>query len=102
LESPLQCVAGVTGANLKKRIEAIMVNRVALRLNFAKKFTLAVAGMAALAVPIGVGIMNAPSIRAQAQPSAAQSAGAAAPKFARVSVTPCEAFRHDNRKLVPG
>jgi beta-lactamase regulating signal transducer with metallopeptidase domain len=37
LESPLPCVSGVTGANLKKRIEAIMTNRIALRLNFARR-----------------------------------------------------------------
>jgi uncharacterized protein (TIGR03435 family) len=69
LESPLPCVAGVTGANLKKRIEAIMANRIAYRLNFTKKVVLAAAGMAALAGPIGVGMMNAPPIRAQSAPS---------------------------------
>jgi len=30
LESPLPCVSGVTGADLKKRVEAIMINRMAL------------------------------------------------------------------------
>ena len=69
LESPLPCVAGVTGANLKKRIEAIMTNRIAHRLNFTKKVLLAAAGFAALAGPIGVGMMNAPPIRAQSAPS---------------------------------
>ena len=69
LESPLPCVAGVTGANLKKRIEAIMANRIAHRLNFTKKVVLAAAGIAALAGPIGVGMMNAPPIRAQSAPS---------------------------------
>ncbi len=29
VESPLVCVSGVTGANLKRRIEAIMTNRIA-------------------------------------------------------------------------
>ena len=38
VESPLRCVSGVTGgSNLKKRIEAIMANRVARRLNFGKE-----------------------------------------------------------------
>jgi uncharacterized protein (TIGR03435 family) len=91
LESSLQCVAGVTGSNLKKRIEAIMANRITLRLNFAKKLTLAVAGMAALAVPIVVGIMHAPSLRAQSQQ--ARSGGDTAPKFEVVSIKPCKAFR---------
>jgi beta-lactamase regulating signal transducer with metallopeptidase domain len=70
VESPLVCVSGVTGSNLKKRIEAIMTNRIALRLNFAKKAALAVAGMAAFAAPIVVGILHGPSVHAQngAQP----------------------------------
>jgi beta-lactamase regulating signal transducer with metallopeptidase domain/Mg-chelatase subunit ChlD len=79
LESPLQCVAGVTGANLKKRIEAIMSNRIVLRLNFAKKLALAIAGTATLAVPIAMGVMNAPSIQAQSQPLRADSVVAPAP-----------------------
>jgi bla regulator protein blaR1 len=65
VESPLVCVSGVTGADLKKRIEAIMMNRMVVRLNFAKKAALAVAGMAALAAPIVVGVMNTPRLRAQ-------------------------------------
>jgi bla regulator protein BlaR1 len=65
LESPLPCVSGVTGANLKKRIEAIMTNHIALRLNFAKKAALVTAGVAALAVPIVVGMLSAPAIGAQ-------------------------------------
>ncbi len=67
LESPLPCVAGVGGANLKKRIEDIMSRRMGLRLNFARKAFLAAAGMAALAAPIGVGIMHVPVIRAQSR-----------------------------------
>ena len=37
VESPLVCVSGVTGANLKRRIEAIMTNRTGQKLNRAKK-----------------------------------------------------------------
>jgi beta-lactamase regulating signal transducer with metallopeptidase domain len=43
-ESPLACVSGVTGSNLKKRIEAIMNNHLAARLNFAKKWLLWLSG----------------------------------------------------------
>ncbi len=75
VESPLTRVSGVSGANLKKRIEAIMSNRVGLRLNFARKVALATAGAAALTVPIVVGIMHAQS-----------PAGAAAPKFEVASI----------------
>src|SRR2546430_9093809 len=65
VESPLACVSGVTGSDLKKRIEVIMTNHVVLRLNFTKRIVLAVAGLAALAAPVVVGVMNAPAIRAQ-------------------------------------
>lgn len=69
LRSPLECVAGVTGANLKQRIEAIMENRSALALTFAKKAGLAMAGILAIAIPVILGVINAPLLRAQADPN---------------------------------
>ena len=36
VHSPLACAAGVSGANLKQRMETIMENRTTLRLNAAK------------------------------------------------------------------
>jgi bla regulator protein BlaR1 len=83
VESRLVCVSGVTGANLKRRIEAIMKNRMMVRLNFTKKAALAAAGIAALALPITVGVLDAPLIRAQ-------SAAIAKPKFEVASIRPCE------------
>jgi bla regulator protein blaR1 len=70
LESPLACVSGVTGSNLKKRIREIMSRRVAPGLGFAKKSVLAVAGLAALASPFAIGVLNAPYIRAQSAAAA--------------------------------
>jgi uncharacterized protein (TIGR03435 family) len=75
VESPLVCVSGVTGADLKKRIEAIMTNRVALRLTFAKKAALAVAAVMALAVPVVIGTLKGQS--------------ATAPPFEAASVKAC-------------
>jgi bla regulator protein BlaR1 len=69
LESPLRCVSGVTGSDLKKRIQAILTGRVAGELTFAKRVALAVAGIAAVALPVIVGVLNAPAIRAQSQPA---------------------------------
>jgi len=74
VESPLVCVSGVTGANLKKRIQSIMRNDVIRKLNFTKKVVLAIAGIASLAVPIIVGILNAPLVLAQALPIPSDSA----------------------------
>ena len=67
LQSPLKCVAGVTGANLKKRIEAIMANRPMRNLSLPKKVGLVLAAVLAIAIPVILGITNAPGLRAQAQ-----------------------------------
>jgi len=68
LESPLECVAGVTGSNLRRRLRAIMTHRGTERMNMGKKLVLMAAGVAILALPIIVGVMNAPVILAQSQP----------------------------------
>jgi bla regulator protein BlaR1 len=59
VESPLECVSGVTGADLKKRIEGIMARRIAVRLSFAKKVVLAGVGLGVVAIPVFVGLMHA-------------------------------------------
>lgn len=76
VEWPLECVAGVTGSDLKKRIEGIMRGRIAVRLSFGKKVALAGVGMAALAGPMIVGVMHG------------QSATESSPKFEVASVRP--------------
>jgi uncharacterized protein (TIGR03435 family) len=60
VEAPA-CVAGVTGANLKKRIEAIMSSRGVEGLSYAKRIALAIAAILAVALPITVGIARAQS-----------------------------------------
>lgn len=67
LQSPLACASGVTGADLKKRIEAIVANRIARRLTVARKILLAGAGMAAIGAPVLIGLWRAPSGYAQSQ-----------------------------------
>ena len=84
-ESPLVCIAGVTGSNIRKRIEVIMANRIVLRLNFARKLALAVAGISVLTVPVAIGIMNTPVIRAQS----ADAAAAATSRFKEASIRLC-------------
>jgi uncharacterized protein (TIGR03435 family) len=67
-QSPLACVSGVSGASIRRRIEAIMADRRLPELNRAKKFLLAGAGTVALAGPIAIGLLigagNAPAIHA--------------------------------------
>lgn len=57
VESPAPWGAGVSGADLKLRIEAILSGRFAARLSPIKKAALAAAGLAALAAPIAAGIL---------------------------------------------
>jgi bla regulator protein BlaR1 len=87
LASPIACVAGVTGGDLKRRIEAIMSNRVASRLNYARKAILAAAATAAVMTPLVVGIARTPAIWAQAS-SSAQSATTAS-RFEVASIKRC-------------
>lgn len=69
VESPLVCVSGVTGSDIKRRIEAIMTNRGVQTLNGAKKLLLATAGLLALAGPVVIGVVigvgHVPAIHAQ-------------------------------------
>jgi bla regulator protein BlaR1 len=65
LESPLVCVSGITGANLKRRIEGIMMNHTPNNLSFARRALLAALGAAAVAGPIAIGLVYAPPSRAQ-------------------------------------
>ena len=67
LQSPLACASGVTGADLRKRIEAIAANRIAPRLTAARKMLLAAAGLAAIGAPVFIGLWRAPAGNAQSQ-----------------------------------
>ena len=55
VESPLECVAGVTGADLKKRIVEIMRARAVMRLTWGKKLLIGAATVCAIAVPVVLG-----------------------------------------------
>jgi bla regulator protein blaR1 len=65
LKSPLLCVSGMTGSNLKRRVEGIMRNRTACNLSFGKRLLLAAAGFAAVVLPLVVGALHVPPVRAQ-------------------------------------
>ena len=88
VESPLACVSGVTGSDLKRRIAAIMVNRVGLPLNFARKVALTTAAVLAVAVPLVAGMLTAP-LRQAPPASAAQEAKTDKATFDLVSIKPC-------------
>ena len=100
LESPLACVSGVTGADLKRRIVRIMTQSVAKRLSLSRKLLLASVGMSAIAGPIVFGLVNAPQIRGQS----AQIAEVRLPSFEVTSVKPSgpQSGRHTGVYNFPG
>jgi uncharacterized protein (TIGR03435 family) len=91
VESPLACVSGVSGADLKRRVAAIMVNNIVLRLNFARKVALTMAGILAIGLPLIAGMLTAPLRASAFAPGQARSsAGTSAARFEVVSIKPCE------------
>lgn len=87
-ESPLTCVSGVTGSDLKRRLSAIMVNRVGLQLNTPRKVAVTIAATLAIGLPLVAGLVTAP-LRASAL-EFVQGAAASSEKFDVVSIKPCE------------
>ena len=60
VESPMVCVTGVTGSDLKKRIEQIMRGHNAVRLGVAKRLLLSITAGVAIVAPVVVGAATAP------------------------------------------
>ncbi len=104
LKSPLVCMSGVTGSDLKRRVETIMLNRAADSMNIGRKLLLFVGGVMAVTAPLMVGVMNAPSIRAQerAKPVAEPIATSALPEFEVASIKPSAADSSLKVDFAPG
>jgi bla regulator protein blaR1 len=62
MESPLRCAAGITGASLENRIREIMTWRRSTPVSLLRKLTLAAAGMAAVTIPLAIGIIRAQTL----------------------------------------
>jgi bla regulator protein BlaR1 len=80
LASPAAFAPGVTGGELKKRIERIMTNRFARDLSFGRKLLLASAAVAVVAGPFAFGIASAGA------QTASPEVNRSAPRFDVVSV----------------
>jgi uncharacterized protein (TIGR03435 family) len=83
LGSPLVCVSGVTGADLKRRMVYIMSDRMLHKLDFARKLLLSTAALLAIAIPVTFGLLNATSSHAQSQDASQDG-----PIFDSVSIKP--------------
>jgi bla regulator protein blaR1 len=82
LKSPRMCASGVTGSNLKRRVEAIMMNRGTNRLSLGMRLLLTAAGFTAVIMPIAGGLFRMAPVHAQ------QPAGPV--EFDAVSVKPSD------------
>ena len=59
IESPVMCVSGVTGSDLRTRIEAILANRLGRRLRLTGRVLLAGAALIVIGGPVGIGLLDA-------------------------------------------
>jgi len=98
VSAPLACASGVTGADLKRRIEAIVTNRTARSLDARRRLLLIAAGATAFLGPIAVGALGALPGRSQTR------AETAPPAFEAASVKPHpdSAVRNRARTIEPG
>jgi hypothetical protein len=78
VESPLACVSGVSGSDLKKRVTAIMAGRIGARLTIVGQLGLALVAMVIISAPLLAGMVGG-----------AEQAGQASARFEVVSVKPC-------------
>ena len=65
VETPLMSVSGVGGADIKARIDAILANRIGVRLTLSKRIVLTTAAVVSLVVPIATGAIDAALSAAQ-------------------------------------
>jgi uncharacterized protein (TIGR03435 family) len=93
LESPLTCVPGIAGGNLRRRILRVTGNRLLQKLDFKRQALLCFVGLVSLAVPLLMGAAHA-SPRQSAVPSStgeltqSSADSGATEKFEVVSIRP--------------
>jgi uncharacterized protein (TIGR03435 family) len=69
VESPVLCMSGVTGSELKQRIHRIMSMQIALKLNLTRKLLLGAIGIVTISAPIISGLLHITEVRAQSAPA---------------------------------
>jgi uncharacterized protein (TIGR03435 family) len=86
LQSPMACMSGITGSDLKKRIGRIMIGRISNNLEMGKKLLLTGVGFAAVAGPLVFGMLNAAP--KQTVPQTSQSLVTRSHSFEVASIKP--------------
>src|SRR5690348_14034005 len=76
VESPIACISGISGSDLKRRVVNVMANRRIANLSPVKKVLISALGIIAVAGPVMFGIVNAPLLHAQSSATTEKAAGA--------------------------
>lgn len=97
MSSPIPCVSGISGGELRKRIEKIVSCRVGRKLNFGRRALLAAAAFLAVTAPIVIGMIDAPGMRAQSDINIATR-----PKFDLATIKPSDPRTHLSVLFAPG
>jgi uncharacterized protein (TIGR03435 family) len=82
VESPLLCAPGMRGSDLRSRIVRIMAQEVSATLTSGRKILLVGAAVAAIAIPVALGVIGA----SQAHAQKAQAGEVPLPKFETESI----------------
>src|SRR5580765_4961491 len=101
VETPLMSVAGVGGADLKARINAILANRIGVSLTLSKGIVLAAAVVVSLVVPIATGAIDAALTAAQL-PAAPGPPVDPETRFEVVSIKPSDQSQVPRMSMSPG
>jgi uncharacterized protein (TIGR03435 family) len=68
-ESPMVCISGVTGSDLKRRILRIMTEQGARKLDLGRKLLLSAVALLAVSVPVVFGVLHLGEVRVRAAAS---------------------------------
>lgn len=88
IQAPLACTAGVSGADLKKRIEVIMSSPAIRRMSAVTRLAMVLAAITGLAAPILYGLISTAAVGAAA---VAPTSAPAAPSSPGPTATPAQA-----------
>ncbi len=91
LESPLVCVSGIAGADLRNRIIRITTDQRGARLSLTRRYFLVVTALAVLTVPMSIGVIGA----TQSQASLLHPTVSPVPAFEVATIKP-------NKDVQPG
>ena len=91
LDAPLKCVSGVTGADLKKRVHAILAGSIEADLSPTRKAMLAAFAILSVALPLLIGVCRPMVLRAQSELSAPLLPERGA-RFRSVSIERCRTY----------